>query len=257
MIFCFSATGNSQYAAEKIAKATGEKLISIGDALRDEHYAFDITGDACLGFVIPTFAWTVPGAVAQFLEKLTLTGYSDQYVYGVFTCGASSGSESAALNTLLKKKSITFSGSFDIVMPDNFIVWSDIPSPKRLENMLKSADNALDRVIEAVRQKKPGTVGAGMPKDLFMPMETISSTKKTSKFYVTAACNACGVCMDFCPERCITPDADGRPTWEGTCTMCLGCLHRCPQAAIQYGKETVGKGRYVHPSAKIPIKNIY
>ena len=40
MIFYFSATGNSQYAAEKIAEATGDRLISIGQALRDTHFDF-------------------------------------------------------------------------------------------------------------------------------------------------------------------------------------------------------------------------
>jgi flavodoxin len=87
MIFYFSATGNSQYAAERIAAATGDQVISIGQALREEQFDFDITGDAHLGFVIPTFAWTLPGAVALFIKNLNLTGYSGQYVYGVFTCG--------------------------------------------------------------------------------------------------------------------------------------------------------------------------
>jgi flavodoxin len=48
MIFWFSSTGNSQHAAEKIAAATGERTISIGAALRDGHYDFDISGDSRL-----------------------------------------------------------------------------------------------------------------------------------------------------------------------------------------------------------------
>jgi NAD-dependent dihydropyrimidine dehydrogenase PreA subunit len=50
---------------------------------------------------------------------------------------------------------------------------------------------------------------------------------------------------------CINADAAGRPAWEGQCTLCLACLHRCPAEAIQYGKETVGKGRYVNPRVKL------
>ncbi len=103
MIFYFTATGNSQYAAEKIAAATNDRLVSIGASLREGQYDFDLGGDERLGFVIPTFAWTVPGAVARFLEKLNLAGFTDQYVYGVFTCGESTGGEAGALGALLKE----------------------------------------------------------------------------------------------------------------------------------------------------------
>ncbi|SHI19979.1 hypothetical protein SAMN02745823_03314 [Sporobacter termitidis DSM 10068] len=257
MIFYFSATGNSQYAAEKIAAATGDRLVSIGAALRDGRFDFDISQDGCLGFVVPTFAWTLPGAVAKFIEQLKLTGYAGQFVYGVFTCGESSGSESAALNALLNAKGITFSGSFDLVMPDNFIIWSDVPSPARLDSMLKNADRTLERIIAAVIAKKPGAVDTGTPKDLYMPMETISSAKKTSKLTADEKCTACGLCMSLCPMRCIQADENGRPLWEGTCTMCLACLHRCPAGAVQYGEDTQNKGRYVNPNAKPPAGNTY
>lgn len=53
-------------------------------------------------------------------------------------------------------------------------------------------------------------------------------------------------------ERLIfIPDAiemqDKRPVWvKEKCTMCLGCLHRCPKFAIQYGKNTKQHGQYQH-----------
>jgi NAD-dependent dihydropyrimidine dehydrogenase PreA subunit/flavodoxin len=251
MIFYFSATGNSQYAAEKIAAATGDRLVSIGAALRTGAFSYDISNDDMLGFVIPTFAWTVPGAVARFIENLKLTGYANQYVYGVFTCGESSGSESAALNALLKTMGIRFSGSFDLVMPDNFIVWSDVPSQEQLEAMLTSADQKLERIINAVKSKEPGALGSEIPKDLYMPMEEISTSKNTSKLHADEKCTACGVCMALCPMGCIKTGDGGRPAWEGTCTLCLACLHRCPSQAVQYGKDTQKKGRYVNPRVKL------
>ena len=40
----------------------------------------------------------------------------------------------------------------------------------------------------------------------------------------------------------------GRPVWtEDQCNMCLACINRCPAKAIQYGKKTEKRGRYVHP----------
>ena len=249
MIFTFSATGNSRYAAEKIAIATGDSVISIGQALRDEQFDFDVTGEERIGFVMPTFAWTLPGAVALFIRRMHLTGYSGQYLYGVFTCGASSGGESAALRTLLGEKSIGYNGSFDLVMPDNFIIWSDVPSPTRLNAILEKADRKLEQIIDLVRAKRNGAIDTGMPKDISMPMSDISTSQNTSKFYATDACTACALCMELCPMRCIKPNEQGHPLWEGSCTMCLACLHRCPAEAIQYGRDTLGKKRYVNPKA--------
>jgi ferredoxin len=247
MIFYFTATGNSQYAAEKIAAATGDRLVSIGRALRDEQFDYDITNDANLGFVIPTFAYTLPGAVALFIQKLNLTGYAGQYVYGVFTCGAGSGSESAALGALLRENGIGYNGSFDLVMPDNFIIWSDVPPPAELEGILNKADEQLESIIAAVRARKDGDIDPHPPKDLCMPMEEYGASTKPSKFYATDACTACGLCMDICPTRCIRPDEGGRPLWKGACTFCLACLHHCPAEAIQYGRDTLNKGRYLNP----------
>ena len=257
IIFYFSATGNSQYAAEKIASATGDRIISIGLALKDEHFAFDVSNDERIGLVVPTFAWTLPGVVAEFINKMELTGYKDQYVYGVFTCGESSGKESAALYTMLKEKSIDFNGSFDLVMPDNFILWSQVPSEDRLHQIFKSADEVLDAIISKIVVKENGVLDSEKPDDLYMPLITISSADGSSKFYATSECNGCGLCKEICPMRCIEMDSEQHPVWQGDCTMCLSCLHRCPEQAIQHANDTLDKGRYINPHVKLQLNNEY
>jgi ferredoxin len=250
MIFYFTATGNSLYAADKVAKALNDRLVSVGNALRDELYEYDIAGEEYLGFIVPTFAGTLPGAVGLFLEKLTLKGYSNQYVYGVFTCGAYTGSESAALYTMLKTKGISFAGSFDLIMPDNFIVWSDVPSQAKLDTILNNTDKQLESIIASIKKKKTGKIDTQTPKDLYMKLQEVSTSKHTSKLHVDDKCTFCGLCAEICPMRCIKIDDIGRPVWEGKCTMCLACLHRCPAKAVQFGNETQKKGRYVNPKVK-------
>lgn len=257
MLFYFSATGNSQYAAEQIAAATGDRTISIGLALRDDHFSFDVSGDEYIGFIIPTFAWTLPGAVAKFITNMMLTGYSDQYVFGVFTCGENSGSESAALNTMLKEKTISFNGSFDLKMPDNFIIWSDVPSQERLNILLKETDEALDAIVTSIKAKRNGKIDLKPPKELYMPIAEISTKEGSSKLYATSDCNGCGLCQSICPMRCIKEGEDRRPFWEGFCTLCLSCLHRCPKKAIQHGNDTLNKGRYINPSVTFQFENKY
>ena len=252
MIFFFSATGNSRYTAEKIASAVGDTLVDIGDAYKRGQFEYDISRDEYLGFVLPTFAWTLPGIAAMFIEKLKLTGVSEsQYVFGVFTCGESSGFESAAIRTLLDRRGIHFNGSFDLVMPDNFILWSSLPEKDSIEKALDSADAQLDGIIEQIRAKIPGKIDTAPPKDLYMKTAHISTAAGTSKFFADESCVSCGLCERLCPMSCIKPGENRMPVWEGECTMCLSCLHRCPKAAIQHGTDTQGKARYVNTRTAI------
>jgi MinD superfamily P-loop ATPase len=77
-----------------------------------------------------------------------------------------------------------------------------------------------------------------------MPFTRLSSSGGDCKFYATDACDGCSLCESICPMRCITIGASGKPAWEGECTQCLGCLHRCPRAAVEHGSDAVGKRRY-------------
>lgn len=256
MIFYFSATGNSQYVAEKLASALGSRVISIGVALRDGRFDYDISGDDCLGFVLPTFADTLPGPAARFIEKLQLKGLGGQYVFGVFTCGASTGEEGAALGYALSQKGIGYNGSFDIVMPDNFILWSSLPSDERINAKLDAADKSIAAVIKAVSSRENGKMPARPVSRPFMPMEKISSAAGTSKFYATDECISCGLCERLCPMSCIKIE-EVKPEWEGECSMCLACLHRCPKGAIEYDKQTLGKRRYHNPRCELQMINKY
>jgi NAD-dependent dihydropyrimidine dehydrogenase PreA subunit/flavodoxin len=247
VIFYFSATGNSLYAARKLADATDDRLVSIGEALRGGVREFNLRNERRLGFVVPVFAWTLPGAVARFIQGARFTGFSGEYVYAVFTCGASSGGETSALTKLLQDKGLRFDGSFDLVMPDNFIFWTPLPSESALSGILDGADLALEKIINSVCLLEPGHTDASPPREIAMPIARISSAGGTSKFYATDACNSCGMCEIVCPMRCIAIDAQDKPRWEGECTQCLACLHRCPRAAVEHGGDAVGKRRYCNP----------
>jgi len=249
MIFYFTGTGNSLYAAQRIELAFGNPMVDIGRAVKHGVYEYDVSEQKRIGFVVPTFAGTLPGIVGEFLEKLTLLGYTGQYVFGAFTCGESSEQECAALRTMLENKGIGFNGSFTIVMPDNFIVWSNVPPEDKLSRILENADRMIDSMIEKLASYENGEIQTGAPRMLYMPIQNISSGAGTSVLYADEKCTGCGKCAERCPLGCVKI-SDGKPTWEGRCTMCFACLHRCPRKAIQHGKDTLNKGRYVNPKAK-------
>ena len=72
---------------------------------------------------------------------------------------------------------------------------------------------------------------------------------------MTDECISCGLCERQCPLNAIRME-NGKPVWvKDKCTLCLGCLHRCPKAAIHYGtnEKTVLHGRYLNPNTKPDI----
>ena len=91
MIFYFSATGNSKYVAERVAGATDDHLIFLRDAIRSRCYHFDVSLEKRIGFVVPAYCCGLPSILNFFVDKLRLSGYEDQYVYLVLTCGSATG----------------------------------------------------------------------------------------------------------------------------------------------------------------------
>ena len=60
----------------------------------------------------------------------------------------------------------------------------------------------------------------------------------------------CGLCKDVCIDEIIEME-DGKPKWTNDrCSHCMGCISRCPKEAIQYGKVTQKRVRYVNSSLK-------
>ncbi|MGN1339585.1 MAG: flavodoxin domain-containing protein, partial [Oscillospiraceae bacterium] len=59
MVLYFSGTGNSRYAAEKIAQISGDELISINERIKSGDHS-GISSDKPLVFVGPVYAGRFP-----------------------------------------------------------------------------------------------------------------------------------------------------------------------------------------------------
>ena len=83
MIFCFTATGNSLYAARQIGG--GEEPVSIAQELRrtDRHYE-----DDAIGIVVPLYEFDLPGVVERFIAGST---FDTDYFFIVSTYGMHNG----------------------------------------------------------------------------------------------------------------------------------------------------------------------
>lgn len=69
-------------------------------------------------------------------------------------------------------------------------------------------------------------------------------TDHRKNFYVTDECTGCGYCAKNCPCQAIIM-VDNKPVWKENCSFCLKCIHSCPAQALQNGKGTLKRSRYL------------
>lgn len=86
MIFYFSGTGNSLFAAKTLAH-DGEEVISMIDAVRSKAFRCTLKENEPLGFVFPVYFYTVSDPVLELVRNLTVENAS--FVYAVIPCRSS------------------------------------------------------------------------------------------------------------------------------------------------------------------------
>lgn len=260
MIFYFSATGNSKYVAERVAAATDDHLIFLPDAIRARAYQYDVSHESRVGFVTPTYFFGLPSILHFFLEKLDLTGYTDQYVYLALTCGAATGDAAGQLGKLLKAKGVTLSAQFGVPMVDNYVPLGKLEDKEAMEKKLDAAEEYIDEARRAIRAKGIGDynrcqgAAPGVRTAALYPI--YAHGRSTKPFVVTDACLGCGLCQEICPCGAITL-TEGKPVWsKKQCVQCLACLHRCPAGAIHWKKAVEENGRYYNPKVGGSAKQV-
>ena len=254
MIYYFTATGNDQHVAERIAEATGDRLASITECLWNGTCSCVLEDGEGLGFVVPTYFGGLPSVVVEFLERLSVEGASP-YVFLVSTFGTGCGGMSSFASSLLEPKGLSFDATFGVKMPDTWTPVFDLSSAEEVAAMNAKADGQIGEIAEAVAGRVRGhRLKSMVPWKLAKGMyeKYYKTASDTARFSVGDACTSCGLCERQCPTRAIELQG-GRPAWvRDRCAVCLGCLHRCPAFAIQYNGQTQDHGQYVHPGVRLP-----
>ena len=246
MIFYFTGTGNSLFAAKALA-ADGERVISMIDAMRQGELRYALADGEPLGFVFPVYFYTVSDPVLNFIRRLTVENAS--YVYAVIPCGASIGPAGALLKKELAQRGLALQRVDPLVVPDGALIFYDIDTPEKLSQTLEAATVNLRAIKQAVGQRQPSRI-SGSVAAAKAGLAAYHLCQSTKKFCADDKCIRCGKCASVCPAEAIRL-VDGRPVWEKSkCFKCTGCINRCPVGAIQYGKKTAKRGRYVNPELK-------
>ena len=97
MIFYFSGTGNTRWAAETISRKTGEELMFIPEELKGE-CRYTLAEGERIGFCFPVHGWQPPQIVRKFIRKMSVSNAAGHYCFALCTCGDTVGDTMTILN---------------------------------------------------------------------------------------------------------------------------------------------------------------
>lgn len=245
MIIYFTGTGNSKYVADFLGDKLQDEVVSLNDIMKN-NLPLTVESEKPFVWVAPIYAWQFPLAVDELFRKMDFQGNST--VYFVATMGGDSGNCYKTCQKHTKDKGMLYGGFAEVKMPDNYFEAFNIKNPRKMVDMVKGTHPLLEKIAETVknghtldiRKKDPtaflksSVVNYGFNK-YFIP---------NTKFSVNDSCSGCGKCAKICPVNNIKI-TDGRPVFDSRCMSCYGCINKCPEKAINLGKKTEGKTRYV------------
>ena len=244
MILYFTGTGNSRYIAQRIAETLGDELLSMNDRIKAGEPSL-VTSDERLIIVTPTYAWRIPRIVRDHLAETDFP--CGAQVWFVMTCGSEIGNAAKYNRTLCQEKRLTYMGTAQIIMPENYIAMFNAPQAEEARQIVARAEPDIDRAISVIRAGQEFPPPRNNLYDRFMsgPVNPIfySFFVKANAFAAGSTCTGCGQCTRLCPTNNITIQ-NGKPAWGSDCTHCMACICYCPTEAIEYGKKSLGKPRY-------------
>lgn len=272
MIFYFSGTGNSKWAAKTLALETGDTLVSIPEVINSD-CSFTLEKDEHVGFIFPIHGWRVPNIVKEFLTKLTIktlgedTSHVKHYCFCLVTAGDSIGKAMERFQQQLKSVTVNDALSLkavcSLIMPESYVglPGMDVDTKekelekkelaskqlKEFSNILKQHPHKDSNQIWGWNQLIRGPIPSFFSGPVGGFFERFLITDKP--FHVdNRRCVKCGICANVCPVSDIKGGLGYEPEWlhNGKCLTCFSCYHHCPHHAIEFGKRTQKKGQYFY-----------
>lgn len=253
MIFYFSGTGNTKWAAETIGHIIGDNVFNIADEINGS-CKYVLTEGERIGFCFPIHGWQPPKIVKEFISKCTFTNKNNNYCFVLCTCGSEIGLTMDIFAKVLKKIGLCANSMFSVKMPNTYIClpFMDTDGENLEKEKIHNANIELKRIANYIKNYSCGIESLTKGPVPFILTYVIGELFKlcmlTDKpFRVDYnKCINCGRCAKSCPTNNIIYDINKNPKWKhiNKCTCCMACYHICPAHAINYGIMTQHKGQY-------------
>ena len=250
IIYHFSGTGNSLFAAKKIGEALDLPVMHIAD----KEASRELTEANTIGIVFPVYAWGMPAMVENFIKSCTFS--KESYIFAIAMCGGNAAGTLKDCAKAIEKRGGRLSAGFAVrnsTTPDTpddelkgiikLVKKLSGPSHERFEGRK-------DEIMSILKQR------ASHPVELSKPLGNIvgsfihSKAKKIflaqdKNFSMSSSCIQCGFCTRVCPAENITIE-DGTLTWHGKCQQCYSCKAVCEHDGIAVAGDAY-PGSKLHP----------
>ena len=242
LIYCFTATGNSLYAAQVLASGLPDSVVL---PMTREAPAEKVGGpDTRLGFVFPSHYGKLPRQVKTFIEGLDIL--PGTYCFGLVTMGGVGAGTISYLDDALKSRGCRLAYGVAVRMAGNYIMRYN-PDPLGKSGKGEAIEKKLRALaVDIGSASKNNTRRFKFASNrLYNDILSLDAL-----FRATDDCDACGTCQRLCPAGNIELE-DGKPVWKHTCQHCTACINWCPRGAIEYGDKTKNFKRYHHPGIQL------
>ncbi len=251
MVLYFTGTGNSRYIAGLIAEKLNDELVDAALMIRSgEHPRF--TSEKPYIFVAPTYAWRIPRIFEKWICACNFSGCKKAYF--ALTCGGEIGASGNYIERLAGKIGFEYMGTAQVVMPENYLIMFEPTAAEEDAQIIEAATKHTVELCNLISGGKPFDK-VPIPFVGYLQSGIVNSSFYTfyigaKKFYATDKCIKCSACVNNCMLNNIKLE-DGKPVWGKDCTHCMACICKCPTEAIEYGKNTKGRRRYLFRDSDI------
>ena len=224
MLFYFTGTGNSLYAAKQIE----ENSLSIPQVMKSQK--LDFAADT-IGIVAPVYGHEVPEMVREFIHKAS---FHTNYFYMVLTYGRRHGGAAELAEKLCRECGITPSYINVLLMVDNWLPNFDMDEERSLD---KRVEEHLQQIAADIHSRK-NWIAPVLAEDRAAHQQFLGFKNQQPAdawqhmIRVTDGCVGCGICEKVCPSGSIRVVNGKAVHTPGKCQTCFACVHACPKKAL-------------------------
>ena len=154
MILYFSGTGNSEYIARRIAKATGDEILSLNERIRNGNAAAVRTER--LVFVTPTYGWRIPRLVEKWIDETEFYG-DELSAWFIMSCGSEIGNAAKYNARLCERKGFAYMGTEQVIMPENYVAMFAVPERDEAIKIVAARTGQIADAAERIANGEPFT----------------------------------------------------------------------------------------------------